>query len=52
MPDATEARLFVRIHHKTFRLSDEGFNEPSERAEAHWSENAIALSCVKSATRS
>ena len=34
MADAAEARLFVPIHHKTFRLSDEGFNEPIERVEA------------------
>jgi L-ascorbate metabolism protein UlaG (beta-lactamase superfamily) len=34
MADAAGARLFVPIHHKTFRLSDEGFNEPIERAEA------------------
>ena len=34
MADAAGARLFVPIHHKTFRLSEEGFNEPIERAEA------------------
>lgn len=34
MADAAGARLFVPIHHKTFRLSAEGFNEPIERAEA------------------
>ena len=34
MADAAGARLFAPIHHKTFRLSQEGFNEPIERAEA------------------
>jgi L-ascorbate metabolism protein UlaG (beta-lactamase superfamily) len=34
MADAAGARLFAPIHHKTFRLSEEGFNEPIERAEA------------------
>ena len=34
MADAAGARLFVPVHHKTFRLSEEGFNEPIERAEA------------------
>jgi L-ascorbate metabolism protein UlaG (beta-lactamase superfamily) len=34
MADAARARLFAPIHHKTFRLSEEGFNEPIERAEA------------------
>jgi L-ascorbate metabolism protein UlaG (beta-lactamase superfamily) len=34
MADAAGARLFVPIHHKTFRLSEERFNEPIERAEA------------------
>jgi len=34
MADAAGARLFVPIHHKTFRLSEEGFTEPIERAEA------------------
>jgi L-ascorbate metabolism protein UlaG (beta-lactamase superfamily) len=34
MANAAGARLFVPIHHKTFRLSEEGFNEPIERAEA------------------
>ena len=34
MADAAGARLFVPVHHQTFRLSDEGFNEPIERAEA------------------
>jgi L-ascorbate metabolism protein UlaG (beta-lactamase superfamily) len=34
MADAAGARLFVPIHHKTFKLSAEGFGEPIERAEA------------------
>ena len=34
MADAAGAHLFVPIHHKTFRLSEERFNEPIERAEA------------------
>jgi len=34
MASAAGARLFVPIHHKTFRLSEEGFNEPIERTEA------------------
>jgi L-ascorbate metabolism protein UlaG (beta-lactamase superfamily) len=34
MADAAGARLFVPVHHKTFRLSEEGFDEPIERAEA------------------
>jgi L-ascorbate metabolism protein UlaG (beta-lactamase superfamily) len=34
MADAAGAGLFVPIHHKTFRLSEERFNEPIERAEA------------------
>jgi len=34
MADAAGAHLFVPIHHKTFRLSEEGFNEPIERTEA------------------
>ena len=34
MADAAGARLFVPIHHKTFRLSQEGFDEPIERAQA------------------
>ena len=34
MANAAGARLLVPIHHKTFRLSEEGFNEPIERAEA------------------
>jgi L-ascorbate metabolism protein UlaG (beta-lactamase superfamily) len=33
MADAAGARLFVPVHHKTFRLSPEPFNEPIERAE-------------------
>jgi L-ascorbate metabolism protein UlaG (beta-lactamase superfamily) len=34
MADAAGARLFVPIHHKTFQLSHEPFNEPIERTEA------------------
>ena len=34
MADAAGARLFAPIHHKTFRLSQEGFNEPIERTAA------------------
>jgi L-ascorbate metabolism protein UlaG (beta-lactamase superfamily) len=34
MADAAGSRLFVPIHHQTFRLSEERFNEPIERAEA------------------
>jgi L-ascorbate metabolism protein UlaG (beta-lactamase superfamily) len=34
MANAAEARLFLPIHHKTFRLSRESFDEPIERAEA------------------
>jgi L-ascorbate metabolism protein UlaG (beta-lactamase superfamily) len=34
MADAAGARLFVPVHHRTFTLSREGFDEPIERAEA------------------
>jgi len=34
MADAAGARLFVPVHHQTFRLSREGDREPIERAEA------------------
>jgi L-ascorbate metabolism protein UlaG (beta-lactamase superfamily) len=34
MADAAGARLFVPVHHKTFQLSDEAFNEPIDRARA------------------
>ena len=34
MADAAGARLFLPIHHQTFRLSREGDREPIERAEA------------------
>ena len=34
MADAAGARLFVPIHHKTFRLSAESFSEPIGRTEA------------------
>ncbi len=33
MADEARARLFVPVHHQTFRLSREGFNEPIERVE-------------------
>jgi L-ascorbate metabolism protein UlaG (beta-lactamase superfamily) len=34
MADAAGARLFVPVHHQTFRLSHEPFDEPIARAEA------------------
>ena len=34
MADAAGARLFVPVHHRTFELSREPFNEPIERAQA------------------
>jgi len=34
MADAAGARLFVPVHHKTFQLSHEPFDEPIERTEA------------------
>jgi L-ascorbate metabolism protein UlaG (beta-lactamase superfamily) len=34
MADAAGARLFVPVHHQSFRLSREPFNEPIERAQA------------------
>jgi L-ascorbate metabolism protein UlaG (beta-lactamase superfamily) len=34
MADAAGARLFIPIHHQTFRLSREGDHEPIERADA------------------
>jgi len=34
MADAAGARLFIPIHHQTFRLSREGDREPIERADA------------------
>jgi L-ascorbate metabolism protein UlaG (beta-lactamase superfamily) len=34
MADAAGARLFVPVHHKSFRLSREPFDEPIERADA------------------
>ena len=34
MADAASARLFVPVHHQTFRLSNEPYNEPIERAAA------------------
>lgn len=33
MADAAGARVFVPVHHQTFRLSREGFTEPIERTE-------------------
>jgi L-ascorbate metabolism protein UlaG (beta-lactamase superfamily) len=33
MADAANARLFVPVHHQSFRLSREPFNEPIERAQ-------------------
>jgi L-ascorbate metabolism protein UlaG (beta-lactamase superfamily) len=34
MADAASARLFVPVHHRSFRLSNEPFDEPIERAAA------------------
>ena len=51
MADAAWARLFVPVHHKSFRLSDEGFNEPIERAEAALVKERDRPQCVRSATR-
>ena len=34
MADAAGARLFIPIHHKSFQLSSEPFDEPIERADA------------------
>jgi L-ascorbate metabolism protein UlaG (beta-lactamase superfamily) len=34
MADAAGARLFVPVHHQTFRLSNEPYREPIERAQA------------------
>jgi len=34
MADAAGARLFVPVHHQTFRLSREAVREPIERADA------------------
>ena len=34
MADAAHAKLFVPLHHRTFRLSNEPFDEPIERAQA------------------
>jgi hypothetical protein len=33
MADAAGARLFVPVHHQSFRLSREPFTEPIERVE-------------------
>jgi L-ascorbate metabolism protein UlaG (beta-lactamase superfamily) len=43
MANAAGARLFVPIHHKTFQLSDERFNEPIERTEAALAQEADRL---------
>jgi L-ascorbate metabolism protein UlaG (beta-lactamase superfamily) len=43
MADAAGARLFVPIHHKTFHLSHERFNEPIERTEAALAQEADRL---------
>lgn len=34
MADAASARLFVPVHHRSFRLSNEPYDEPIERAAA------------------
>jgi L-ascorbate metabolism protein UlaG (beta-lactamase superfamily) len=34
MANAAGARLFVPIHHQSFKLSNEPFEEPMERTEA------------------
>jgi L-ascorbate metabolism protein UlaG (beta-lactamase superfamily) len=34
MADAAGARLFIPVHHRTFALSREGFDEPIERVQA------------------
>ena len=43
MANAAGARLFVPIHHKTFQLSHERFNEPIERTEAALAQEADRL---------
>ena len=45
MADAAHARLFVPVHHRSFRLSNEPFDEPIERAEAalHAEHGRLAL---------
>jgi L-ascorbate metabolism protein UlaG (beta-lactamase superfamily) len=43
MADDAGARLFVPIHHKTFHLSHERFNEPIERTEAALAQEADRL---------
>jgi L-ascorbate metabolism protein UlaG (beta-lactamase superfamily) len=43
MADAAGARLFVPIHHKTFQLSHEPFDEPIERTEAALAKEAGRL---------
>jgi L-ascorbate metabolism protein UlaG (beta-lactamase superfamily) len=43
MADAAGARLFVPIHHKSFQLSREPFDEPIERTEAALSAEADRL---------
>jgi L-ascorbate metabolism protein UlaG (beta-lactamase superfamily) len=43
MADAAGARLFIPIHHRTFPLSHEGFDEPIERAQAALASEADRL---------
>ena len=43
MADAAGARLFVPIHHRTFALSREGFDEPIERTQAAFASEADRL---------
>ena len=43
MADAAGARLFVPIHHKTFQLSREPFDEPIQRTEAALASEADRL---------
>ena len=43
MADAAGARLFIPIHHRTFPLSHEGFDEPIERAKAALASEADRL---------
>ena len=48
MADAASARLFVPVHHRTFRLSNEAYDEPIERAAAalHAEHGRLAISDV------
>jgi L-ascorbate metabolism protein UlaG (beta-lactamase superfamily) len=45
MADAAGARLFVPVHHRTFRLSNEPYDDPIERAEAalHHERDRLAI---------